>query len=298
MTLRVLPNLVIVGAPKAGTTSLFNYLSQHSQVCGSDVKELDYFTPLRGGGTPGPIDDYAAHFTHWSGQSVVMEASPSYCYSGRPVMEAIESTLDAPRVLLSLREPAARLWSAYTSHRARGNLMGIEHFDDYVDRCLREREAGTDRQLGNRLIAASVGYYSEYVPEWLSAFGPRLRVVFAEQLADPLQLTTSLCRWLEIDEAESVRFDYSIQNRTRGVRSATLGKVADAASRLSRGSRTHPLRRMVATAYARANTRPVTESMRPETRDRLHGFYRQSNADTAAALHLHGVDDLPGWLEA
>ncbi len=44
------PNLVIVGVVKSGTTSLFNYLSQHPDICPSDVKETRYFDPLRFGG--------------------------------------------------------------------------------------------------------------------------------------------------------------------------------------------------------------------------------------------------------
>ncbi|MCP5333794.1 MAG: hypothetical protein H7A13_10650, partial [Pseudomonadales bacterium] len=37
-----LPNLIIAGAPKCGTTSLFDYLVQHPQVGGSSVKETCY----------------------------------------------------------------------------------------------------------------------------------------------------------------------------------------------------------------------------------------------------------------
>ena len=49
MTEPRLPNLVIAGVPKAGTTSLFNYLAQHPDICPSDVKETRYFEPLRYG---------------------------------------------------------------------------------------------------------------------------------------------------------------------------------------------------------------------------------------------------------
>jgi hypothetical protein len=42
-----LPNLIIAGAQKAGTSSLFWYLAQHPQICASDRKELRYFTPRR-----------------------------------------------------------------------------------------------------------------------------------------------------------------------------------------------------------------------------------------------------------
>src|ERR1700728_3618911 len=38
-----LPNLIVIGAAKCGTTSLHHYLSQHPQICMSHKKELDFF---------------------------------------------------------------------------------------------------------------------------------------------------------------------------------------------------------------------------------------------------------------
>ena len=48
-TMGRLPNLVVIGVSKAGTTSLFEYLGRHRDVGLSDLKELRYFTPLRYG---------------------------------------------------------------------------------------------------------------------------------------------------------------------------------------------------------------------------------------------------------
>src|SRR5688572_22585305 len=91
-----LPNLVIAGVPKAGTTSLFSYLTQHPEVCGSDVKEPRYFNPLRLGSELGPIEDYAAHFGHCAGQRYAMEASPGYSYGGGPLARGLREALPDP----------------------------------------------------------------------------------------------------------------------------------------------------------------------------------------------------------
>src|SRR3712207_9448996 len=63
-----LPNLIIAGVGKGGTTSLFRYLGQHPQVCASRVKELRYFQSLRYGEPMAPLDQYTRHFAHWNGQ--------------------------------------------------------------------------------------------------------------------------------------------------------------------------------------------------------------------------------------
>ena len=64
MTESRVANLVIVGVPKAGTGSLFAYLAQHPDVCGSDEKEIGYFnhySPWRRMGPPPPIEEGQIH---------------------------------------------------------------------------------------------------------------------------------------------------------------------------------------------------------------------------------------------
>jgi hypothetical protein len=55
-----LPNLVIAGVGAAGTTSLFYYLIQHPDICGSNVKEVRYFTPVKQS-----TGFYADHIDPW-----------------------------------------------------------------------------------------------------------------------------------------------------------------------------------------------------------------------------------------
>ena len=84
-----LPNLIIVGLGKAGTTSLFWYLSQHSDVCASTVKEPGYFLPAAEGLELPPIGQYASYFKECGRERYRMEASPQYFHGARPVMEEL-----------------------------------------------------------------------------------------------------------------------------------------------------------------------------------------------------------------
>src|SRR5688500_8554449 len=63
-----LPNLIIAGVPKGGTTSLFRYLAQHPDICAARNKELRYFDAVRYGEPVAPLSSYAEHFGHWTGQ--------------------------------------------------------------------------------------------------------------------------------------------------------------------------------------------------------------------------------------
>ncbi|MCA1600865.1 MAG: sulfotransferase domain-containing protein, partial [Acidobacteria bacterium] len=125
-------NLLLAGVPKAGTTSLFEYLGQHPDICASAYKGPGYFSPLRRGEALPSLATYNQNFAHCKGQRYAMEATPGYCYGGRRLVEGIERTLDEPNIIISLRDPVDRLWSSYTWQRSRGHLATVESFEKYV----------------------------------------------------------------------------------------------------------------------------------------------------------------------
>lgn len=294
-----LPNLVIAGVPKAGTTSLFNYLAQHPSVGASRAKELHYFTPLRTGQELEPLSSYTRSFAHCADSPYRMEASPSYVYSGDAVLQAVMETLPRVKVLVLLRDPTQRLWSAYTFHRSRGKLPGISNFSHFVDECEQARARGDDRHLGNVFIALSVGFYSEYLRPWMDAFGDDLRVVFFEDLtASPLQASAAVSRWLDIDTEIVDSFDFSPRNQTMPVRSTRLGHAASVGGARLRKSLPPTSRtvRTVRTLYKFANRASQSEAMSIADRERLQSMYLASNLETARMLRQRGYEQLPAWL--
>lgn len=294
-----LPNLLIAGLGKAGTTSLFWYLSQHPEICTSQTKEIRYFSAAADGGVLPPIEDYAAHFSHCGDQRYVMEASPQYFHGGTGVIDAIRRSLEHPRIVLSLRDPVDRLWSQYRFVKSRmGPLPGSMTFDQYVDRSLRVRREGQPLTKENQPYwHLSGGFYVEHIPAWLDAFGDDLRVVFFEQLAEePVTIVQGLCRWLGIDEAPASRFTYSVENKTEQFRSRFLQRAALAAnSERLLGSRRRmkaPLRRL----YYGINRKPSRDHMSDEARTLLQAEFGPANDALSAALRSRGYTDLPDWL--
>lgn len=298
--MQTLPNFIIGGAPKAGTTSLFAYLGQHEQICSSSIKEIEYFRPLRVGHRLPDLSVYAQHFGHCQGERYRMEASPSYAHSGAPVIQGIKATLEQPRILISLREPVARLWSDYTFQRSRGLARRVRDFEDFVGDCERHRAAGTDLAIGNRRNSLSIGFYGEFLPLWLEAFGSDCHVVFAEELfQNPSGVVSDVCQWLEIAPRTAPEFDYAARNRTFHPRSTLLRVAAHRANQALDGvlHRMPALRTRMREVYGRLNPeRPPAEKLRTETRERLESVYATSNARTAEALRAHGYSRLPSWL--
>lgn len=113
---RVLPDFIIAGAQRAGTTSLYRYLVQHPKIAPSIVKEVHYFDlNIRKG-----LDWYKLHFPsanackiHDPSQRLITgEASPFYMFHPY-AMERIAELLPHVRIIILLRNPADRAFSHY-----------------------------------------------------------------------------------------------------------------------------------------------------------------------------------------
>jgi hypothetical protein len=294
-----LPNLLIVGVPKAGTSSLFDYLAQHPDICASSKKETGYFTGRREDGRRGPVEDYERYFVHRTRERYAMEATPASCYGGPQVIEAIRVTLDQPRIVLILRDPVERLWSAYTFQRSLGHLGEIGSFDEYVVAAERARSQLPSIYEQGSLKGLSIGVYADFVPAWLDAFGTDASVLFFDELRQaPVEVVRSVAGWLSIDTEVVSGFRFEVRNPTIHPRSLALARAAAIARGASK--RVLPsapaLRRRFRDAYFRINRGRIDERPSEETLAHLRSFYAPSNAIVASALEAHGARTLPPWL--
>lgn len=295
-----LPNLVIAGVTKAGTTSLYRYLRQHPDIFPSDQKELRYFLPLRYGEPVGPLHEYAAHFDGWSTQRYGMEASPGYFYGGAAVAEALAATLPDVRVVIMLREPGQRAWSFFNFMRSRAQLPQEATFEPWLDRCEELVQAGVDQDRSNHPYSGlGTGRYDQWIDAWISVFGDRLRIVFFDELTkDTTATVKSLCRWLGIDEAEADSFAYHVENRTRQFRFRKLQRIALRVNMANaRFLERHPaVKRSITRVYYSLNRQPARASMSPEARRRLDEFYAPTLAHLAAVLRPDELERSPRWV--
>lgn len=299
------PNLLIVGVPKAGTGSLFAYLAQHPDICAATQKEVGYFVPLsEPTGELAPMTEYESFFRHCGGQTYAMEATPAYCYGGRGLVAGIRRSLEQVRIVIVLRDPVDRLWSAYTFQRSLTNLPGIGSFDEYVAACAeqRRRSLGEHRNVpaSGHLKGLAIGFYAEYLDHWFEAFPDHVRVVFFDDLAsDPHRVVVDLCRWLGIDDSVASAFSFAAHNRTIAPRSLLAARAVFGAKRRLGGvlASVPRFRGAIRSVYLRVNEGELTEEMRPATRDMLLELYRDSNRAVAEELRSRGYA-LPGWLTA
>ena len=211
----VLPNLIVVGGLKCGTTSLHHYLNLHPQVTMSRPKELNFFVeelnwPL------GP-EWYGAHFD--PAATVRGETSPHY--TDRPrldgVAERMQEVVPHARIVYMVRDPIDRILSHYL-HNVGG---GYEH------RPLEEALARTDTAYVDR------SRYAFQVEPYLEAFGPeRIRVISREDLklerADTMR---SMFEFLGVDP-EFTSEEFEREWETGGAKGGGRFRLMDRAVRL------------------------------------------------------------------
>lgn len=208
-----LPTFIIAGATRSGTTSLFRYLRDHPDVFVSAKKELSFFNQeahyARG------VDYYRSQFAGYAGQKAIGESTPLYMElkETNDPMTRIASTLPDVKIILSLREPFARLKSLYWKAFYQG----------------RPREAELDFLL-------SACRYDVHLKNIFRQFPKeRLRVlVFEEWVNDPSPALMDLHRFLGIE----ARTDSGlrIHNQLDEYKPGLAGKLARLAHKIGIGS--------------------------------------------------------------
>ena len=115
-------DFVVIGAMKAGTTSVFEFLAAHPDVCAPRNKEPHYFTR----GYRLPASYYRWLFRHRREGQICGEASPTYSWVRRYPQCPARLAVDAPdvRLVYLVRDPVERLLSHYRHHLLLGQGPG------------------------------------------------------------------------------------------------------------------------------------------------------------------------------
>ncbi|MGB7519477.1 MAG: sulfotransferase domain-containing protein [Spirulinaceae cyanobacterium] len=187
-----LPNFLIIGAMKAGTTSLYNYLEQHPQIYMSSLKEPNFFSYK--GNKQQPIttkEEYCSLFTQVRDEIAIGEASTTYL-SSRQAPNKIYQMIPQVKLIAILRDPAERAYSQYLMHYRSKNLV------------LEEKEilnGFTQSIAEKRPGLVGGGRYYNCLKRYLNVFDPnQLKICFFEDLkTQPTSLLQELFAFLQVE---------------------------------------------------------------------------------------------------
>jgi hypothetical protein len=208
-----LPNFIIAGPPKTGTTSLFDWLSQHPEAHPSVTKETYYFYDSSNTQSPFPNfkkdgwDGYKNTFRGWSNEKVIFEASPGYIFSNLAVEKLTE--IEDLKVIIIYRNPADRLFSEYQFNRYKTKKY-IGSFAEYV---------GYDGEQFNSTPFQEANL-SAFSKRWLDKLGNNcFRIIsFEEMKNDSRKVMIKLAKFLQIDDSYYQSFSFDKKNETFGLR--------------------------------------------------------------------------------
>jgi hypothetical protein len=208
-----LPNFLLIGAAKSGTTALFDYLAQHPDVFVPELKEPRFFAyegrafdprdPVRRR-TVTDLSSYVALFDGAGSAQAIGEASPSYLTTPEAPV-AIRAHIPDVRLLVILRDPAERAWSHFNFSKERGFERADATFDDVF--------AADQVDLGGfqkRRPYLRTGRYAEHLGRYFALFrGEQIRVLLFDDFArDPAGVARDAYRFLGLPDfspTESVR---------------------------------------------------------------------------------------------
>ena len=223
-TPRAMPNFILIGAQKSGTSSMFSYLRQHPQIIRPIFKEPYFFDRhyQRGLGWYGCNFPSRAKIDRLNDRSgrphLTFEATATYVFDEN-VPARIARDLQTRKFVLLLRNPVERAISAYWHARR----MGIEArtLAEAMDSDMsRYREESAGRYAAGAAAGSAPrrpsylrrGIYHEAVSRWQSVFSPAdLLVLQSETMfAEPAAIMAQVFAFLGIPQPAHI--DYAPQN--------------------------------------------------------------------------------------
>ncbi len=221
-TFKTTPNLIIAGAPKCGTSSLFFWLGAHPEVCPSKVKETYFLADsVNHFNQKANIHDhglaaYGKFFNSVKDEKWLLEATPVYIYQNTP-LQIISKLPNSVKVIFILRKPADRLYShwKFNRYRMKNTHMTFKEYLDYRN---------APREWSNYIEQTR---YVSYLKRWFDLLGPdRLLVYQFEALKmNQKAFMRSVAEDLNIDSRFYESFDFFHRNQTVAITSKRLHRI-------------------------------------------------------------------------
>ena len=218
-----LPDFFIVGAAKAGTTSLYQYLKQHPEIYLPPIKEVNFFCSdiqpknfrpdyarsvqvdldayINGGmkeelfhGFIQNWEQYKKIFAPASGKKAIGELSNTYLYSETAAKNIYDKFPDA-KIIMVLRNPIDRAYSHYQMDFRNGLVT-----EDFITAFNNDRHK-IPKGWGISNLYYELGLYFTQVKRFTELFPPQQMKIFLydEMVADEKLFYKNICEFLKVD---------------------------------------------------------------------------------------------------
>ena len=201
------PNFLIIGAAKAGTTSICHYLNQHPQIYISPVKEPRFFAPefyttqanglLRDEARTSvmSLTEYKNLFAGVNYEVAAGEASTEYLYFPQ-TPQRIADLIPDIKIIAILRQPAERAFSAFC-YQVRDGCENLT-----FEAALEEELARANKGWRPGWLYQASGFYYQQLKRYFAVFEPeQIKIYLYDELrADSLKVMQNMYRFLDVDD--------------------------------------------------------------------------------------------------
>lgn len=205
-----IPNFLIVGAAKSGTTTINYYLDKHEEVFMTEPKEPKFFSYKYSKYTgPGDssftekravksLENYYNLFSNSNGKKCIGEASVDNLFYCSKVIPDIKKELNDPKIVIFLRHPVDRAVSAY-SHLIRDGREELS-FNEALEKEEERLQEGYEFIWGYK----EGGLYYKQVKEYLDNFSKVKVYLFDDLISDPQNILDDLTSFLGISKTSVI----------------------------------------------------------------------------------------------
>ena len=196
-----LPNFLIIGAAKSGTTSLYYYLKQHPDIYMPSYKEPHFFANAEVVGIPTimTLNDYKKLFCKVATEKAIGEASTGYLHfseSARLIKEQIPEC----KIIIMLRNPVERAYSMYC-HEVREGLEKMKFLDAINEELVDGRRKDFGKDISFNYV--QLGYMYENVMRYIELFDrENIFIGFYDDLkSDTRKIMSEIFSFLTVDNS-------------------------------------------------------------------------------------------------
>jgi hypothetical protein len=183
-----LPNFMIVGAAKSGTSSLYNYLKQHPDIFMNDHKEPYFLIKdlvehrVRNG--IWSWEEYQSLFADVKAEKLIGESTVLYLYFYKQAIRNIKKYIGKDvKIIIMLRNPTDRAYSAF-QHVSRGFKEQYSFEDALAIEGVRLKQ---DKNLTPMVMYKEMGMYYKMVKAYMDSF-KNVHIIFYEDFRDNIEL--------------------------------------------------------------------------------------------------------------
>ncbi len=286
-------DLMIIGAQKAGTTSLQNYLNEHPEILGHPQIEFGFFKDDAMYAN-GYEKEFSRHFTAGNiNAAKAVVAKNTGMYDSEKALERLQQHNPDCKLVFIVREPVSRAYSSYSMEKFNGLLTrDFSEIKDVIE------EKRFDDMMYRFFIR--LGLYSEFLKSIYKFFPEnQVKIVLFEKLGkDPAGVCREIFQWLNIDPSftPSTEKEY---NKTQKPKSVLVSNILmrlrsnnNVVKRVAKKVLPYTVFTRLGTFLIESNkSSKRTKPISPEIKEYLQRFFDPYNKELEELAKI----DLGGW---